>query len=138
MHTFYKLVDPRTGNPRYVGRTTQTLDERLRGHIYDSRRSKTRVALWVKELLEAGLRPEIVFLEQAQDFGLHESRWIDRFKKQGFDMLNKYVDCDYSYYRPHPSSKLYDKEQEDAMAAAYPDAHVYVGHPVTPRREACV
>lgn len=57
----YSLVDPRDGAVRYVGQTTKTLQSRLAGHLASP---APKVALWIDELLELGLTPQIVRLQE--------------------------------------------------------------------------
>lgn len=59
--TLYALNDPRNGVTRYIGQTTKPLTIRLAGHIASP---ATKVAPWIEELKNAGLKPVIVALRQ--------------------------------------------------------------------------
>lgn len=60
----YGLCDPRTGDIRYVGKTTRTLCQRLLSHCAPSHLRKTSHKInWVKSLLVCGLVPLIEELE---------------------------------------------------------------------------
>lgn len=57
-YKIYFLIDPRTGDIRYVGKTTKKLTYRLmNGHMQDS--SRTHKTNWIKSLKKDGLLPEI-------------------------------------------------------------------------------
>lgn len=88
----YALIDPRNIQIRYVGKTVNPLSLRLQEHIWISRtnRSKCRRAVWIKELFELNLKPEIKLLEtvEEKDWKEAERRWEDELKAQGFDLLN--------------------------------------------------
>lgn len=57
-YKIYFLIDPRTGDIRYVGKTTKKLTYRLmNGHMQDS--SRTYKTNWIKSLKKEGLLPEI-------------------------------------------------------------------------------
>ena len=88
----YALIDPRNNQIRYVGKTVNPLISRLREHIWTSRtnRSKCRRALWIKELCELNLKPEIALLETVNESEWKdaERRWEKKLKKQGFALLN--------------------------------------------------
>jgi hypothetical protein len=54
----YFLIDPKTGEVRYVGKTTKELSYRLmNGHMQDS--SRTHKTNWIKSLKKEGLLPEV-------------------------------------------------------------------------------
>lgn len=81
----YALIDPRTKEVRYIGKTIRTLDFRLRAHINsaNSKRRNLRVN-WLKSLCRNGFIPEIQLLEACD-----ESTWEDRERywiKYGRDM----------------------------------------------------
>lgn len=76
----YALIDPRTGVTRYVGKTLNSLQRRLTGHVSEAR-SKRRCGKrlcykdnWILQLVDNGLRPEIVLLETLEE-GVD---WIER------------------------------------------------------------
>jgi len=63
-HYIYGLIDPRDYRVRYVGRTSQRMEERLAQHVNTAERSKRHsspVYRWIRELLP--LRPRLVCLE---------------------------------------------------------------------------
>jgi len=61
----YGLVDPRTDEIRYVGKSCSGLS-RVKRHIrpYDLANDKTWKGRWLKRLLESGLSPKAVILEE--------------------------------------------------------------------------
>jgi hypothetical protein len=70
----YGLVDPRTNEIRYVGKTKQTLKKRLYKHIQDLRNNRVKKE-WVLDLLGNKLKPLIIELETCD-----ETIWIEREK----------------------------------------------------------
>ena len=87
----YALADPRTGQPRYVGQTANTLPLRLRDHLR-RRHDRSRKAAWLREVLDAGLQPRIVLLEEFTGSRAsayeRESAWIRQLRDQGHDLTN--------------------------------------------------
>lgn len=55
----YGLMDPRTGVLRYIGKTSRSLQQRLRGHLFDSKKKRNHRERWISSLLESGLEPVI-------------------------------------------------------------------------------
>jgi hypothetical protein len=92
----YALADPRTGEVRYVGKTTQKTRIRLAMHISHAKnRAETSrgcwVTHWVNSLLNLDMRPEIFDLEiipENGDWTEAECFWIDVMKSWGFNLCN--------------------------------------------------
>lgn len=60
----YGLVDPRSGELRYVGKTSRPLEARVKQHLYAAvTEEKTHKAAWLRQLLASGLKPEAEVLE---------------------------------------------------------------------------
>lgn len=71
----YRLVDPATGEPRYIGKTHRTLNRRLVAHIYEAetiRRGDTHKNRWIRKLLRSGLCPTIELLHSGEGPGWEE------------------------------------------------------------------
>lgn len=84
--TVYGLVDPRDDQLKYIGQTTKTLPERLRGSY------ARRVRSWIAELRNAGLRPLMVPIREdvpAGDLLVAESEEITRIVAAGGTLLNE-------------------------------------------------
>lgn len=84
----YKLIDPRTNEIRYVGKTKNSLRKRL--YEYLTKRNltaKTHKNNWIKQLLNEGIKPIIETLEI-----VNEQNWIEReiyhIKKLKSDSVN--------------------------------------------------
>jgi hypothetical protein len=87
----YGLIDPRNGELRYVGKTTQTATRRLGQHICRASRDRSHRATWVRSLTRAGVRPEMVALEEhATELALDEAEvwWIAYLRSIGCDLTN--------------------------------------------------
>lgn len=89
----YGLVDPRTQELRYVGKTTQPLRDRLRLHLSDARRVKRRhVCAWIRSLQRISIAPEIFEIDQARgDWSEREQFWIAYFRSLGCDLTNQTI-----------------------------------------------
>jgi hypothetical protein len=90
----YGLADPRTGEVRYVGCTTNSLSSRLVTHCHgeDIFFGNPQKGRWVLGLIKEGLSPDIFLLEEVDVDKRDESElfWIKSMKFMGCDLLNKY------------------------------------------------
>lgn len=86
----YKLVDPTTGEVRYIGQTCVGLRERLRQHINKSYNSNTHVANWIKSLRAKGVKPVIELIEKCSidDLDSREIHYINYFRESGAKITN--------------------------------------------------
>lgn len=85
----YALCCPITGDVRYVGRTVNSLQRRLREHIGISLRGKMKHKQkedWIRILKHAGTSPKIVLLEEAHaaNFKEREKHWIAQCSTSGW------------------------------------------------------
>lgn len=84
----YGLVDPRTKQIRYIGKSIRPKG-RYTDHLND--KSKTHKVHWIQSLLKKGLKPELVILEQLNDddnWQEYEKNWIKKGKENGWDLVN--------------------------------------------------
>lgn len=86
----YILICPINYTIRYVGKTVKSVEYRLTGHIYDSKRGKTHKSNWIKRLTKQGLKPYIVEIDclQWNKSQEREKYWIKFYKDLGFDLCN--------------------------------------------------
>jgi predicted GIY-YIG superfamily endonuclease len=91
----YALVDPRTGEMRYVGKAND-IDQRVRAHRQSSRYGETRRTQWLRELYAEGLEPVMMPLEavSSESWRSAEQRWIAGYRSQGFDLVNHTIGGD--------------------------------------------
>jgi hypothetical protein len=79
----YVLIDPRTLEVRYVGKTNNP-KERMRAHIspHIYMRHNNKKCIWMEELKSAGLRPIMQVLTTCEDkfSHLYEYRYYKLFK----------------------------------------------------------
>jgi hypothetical protein len=93
MHIVYALVDPRTSETRYIGKSSTGL-ERPRSHFEPRRISSDpnrHKAGWIGALTKAGLKPIITVLEEcASDAAalVAEVKWIAHGRAQGWRLTN--------------------------------------------------
>lgn len=86
----YVLVDPRTGEIRYVGWTYRSLKRRLAEHMYVRANEHNHRAHWLALLKQLGMRP---FMRVLQSVPLTEAKtaeryWIDYFRNTGCILVN--------------------------------------------------
>lgn len=87
----YGLKDPRTGGFRYVGQSTRGM---ARPQVHLNRvpdRYRTHCSNWLRQLQSAGLQPEIIVLQRADDrdaLDAAEDYWIRLLRISGCDLTN--------------------------------------------------
>ncbi len=90
-HIIYGLVDPRNGELRYVGKSSQGLT-RPQSHACPSNLTeRTHKGHWVKSLVDLGLKPDILVLEVRPDANsLNEAEcfYIAYFRQLGCNLTN--------------------------------------------------
>lgn len=89
----YTLSDPLTGDVRYVGRTVNPLERRLREHINTARRGTLKDKAkeeWIVALHEQGLKPIIALIDEAclSTYRAAEKRWVAHYRLMFADLLN--------------------------------------------------
>lgn len=88
MQGIYALVDPRTDEIRYIGRSTN-VKRRFNEHM--EKRETTAVGNWKYKLLTMGLKPILKMIEEIEDRSCLKEReiyWIAHGREQGWDLLN--------------------------------------------------
>lgn len=87
--TIYALIDPSTGEPRYIGQTRGPVAARFKDHLKDKRPSYK--VNWLKNLKSRGLRPTIRELYKCYDGTTADAAeifFIANFKERGFKLTN--------------------------------------------------
>jgi predicted DNA binding CopG/RHH family protein len=86
----YDLSCPLSGNIRYIGKTSRTIEERLTQHISDTKRKNNHVQCWIKNLLNKNLLPVINIIDEVNEneWIFWEQHYISLFKFLGFDLCN--------------------------------------------------
>lgn len=89
MRQIYGLVDPRSGELRYVG-VSKNAEQRRKRHIVISEKPKTHVQCWIKSLKNLGLEPDVFIIEEVEDSEWADSErfWIDYFLYIGARLTN--------------------------------------------------
>jgi hypothetical protein len=91
MYTFiYALVDPRTDEIRYIGKSDNP-KKRLIGHLKPSQlRFCNHKNAWIKSLLQINLKPNLVILEKvsAIEWKQKEQYYIQLYKNKGCNLTN--------------------------------------------------
>lgn len=101
----YGLIDPRTGECRYVGKANNP-ERRLRDHLRTP--FNTHKYAWLTNLLKAGLRPTIQILEEVQTSVWQEAEcfWIAYMKFMGADLTNSTIGGDGLNPTPEMAAKM--------------------------------
>ncbi len=88
----YGIIDPRTQELKYVGKTIKTnLFKRLNEHrVVKSYSDKKK---WIESIYNDGLAPDIFIIEESnsENWRNDERFWIDYFTYIGSNLLNKFV-----------------------------------------------
>lgn len=86
----YTLSHPISKKIVYIGKTINTLETRLYGHIGDSKRHNRKICKWISKLTSEGLIPLIEELDSSseEDLARLEIFYIELFKVWGFDLKN--------------------------------------------------
>lgn len=86
----YALIEPITGQIKYIGKTKQLLNKRLSAHLCESKKSNTKKNTWLRNLKKKGLKPKIEELDMvpALEWEFWEQYWISQFKAWGFELKN--------------------------------------------------
>lgn len=85
----YCLKDPRDYSVKYIGKSKKP-NKRLKEHISESKRRKTKKERWINKLLKLGLEPVMEILKEinAGEYVLWEPFFIKKFKQEGFKLVN--------------------------------------------------
>lgn len=84
------MLDPKTFEVKYVGRTKKTIKDRLIQHYYGCNKTNGCLYYWIKTLKTKGLKPLIFKLDVVPDKkgGLFEKKWIQYYEKNGYYLFN--------------------------------------------------
>jgi group I intron endonuclease len=88
-YKIYKLIDPNTNEIRYIGRTVQKLENRLKKHL--NANDKSYRVNWIKSLLNKDLFPIIELICETESFETCcelEQFYIEKYKKEGLKLVN--------------------------------------------------
>lgn len=87
----YKLMCPVTIMARYIGITTQTLEQRLKYHLAGNDYNPGK-AQWIAGLQLQGLLPAIISIDRIKGTRAQAERierdWVYEYIKAGHDLLN--------------------------------------------------
>ena len=87
----YVLIDPRTNEIRYVGKTKNSLTKRLSQHMDDVRKGERNWrSNWIASLRRLGYRPMIELVQEipSGDWEKAESYWIGYYRSVGCKLTN--------------------------------------------------
>lgn len=91
IRTIYALIDPRTGEPRYVGQTRLSLKQRFKAHMNKRNSEDTHKSRWFRSVIAAGFKPSIVSIYTCYDdatLDAAELFFIEDYKARGFKLTN--------------------------------------------------
>lgn len=88
----YGLVDPRTDEVRYVGKTIASPYGRYRSHVKDAEIGKIgHRSNWIRQLSHLDLRPRLLIIEQGVPVSTINDRerwWVQSGRSWGWDLTN--------------------------------------------------
>lgn len=88
----YALVDPRSSEVRYVGKTQRSLAARIRQHLWRKNLTPRRhSSCWLAGLVADGLSPKPLVLEEVPEDGdwqAAERKWIAHYRESGARLTN--------------------------------------------------
>lgn len=88
----YTLSDPRSGEIRYVGKTTNHLKYRLSAHLSEATYADTTThkIRWIRLLISQGALPEITLIEECspENWKEREIFWVAEGKRRGWNLTN--------------------------------------------------
>ena len=123
----YTLSHPITKKVVYVGKTINTLETRLYGHIGDSKRHSRKICKWISKLTSEGLIPLIEELDSSseEDLARLEIFYIELFKTWGFDLKNHTDGGEglIGFNHSEKSKLLMSKERKGEKNAFYNKTH---------------
>lgn len=129
-YTFYFLHEAHNEDVGYVGMTTDTIQARLRRHLYEAQGREhspnSEKNIWIRSLLDQGKQPRCQVLEvsafkDAQQAGAREQFWIKKYREEGKELKNM-TDGGLGtpgYFFDHTEET---KEKIAEAATKYPDA----------------
>jgi hypothetical protein len=93
MIKIYIISDPRdvVFNPRYIGITARTIEQRLGEHISHSRNKNNHKSNWIKKILSEGVIPKIELVDEVESPELAceiERSLIRIFRNRNFNITN--------------------------------------------------
>lgn len=130
----YALIDSKTQEIKYIGKTVSPLNSRLSAHLHDAKNPKCQhwhKCRWINKLLRDGARPLIKALEVVPytgDWASREAYWIKRMRSEGHRITNLtdggegttgYVPTEATRIKQSKSSKgrIVSEETKKLMAA---------------------
>jgi group I intron endonuclease len=86
----YGITEPNNKQHIYIGFTTKPLEERLKVHIYHSKKRKTHVANWIRKIMNDGIYPNIFLIKKTnkKDWKNDETNEINKHRKSHLISLN--------------------------------------------------
>ena len=87
--SIYILVCPETHQCRYVGKTVEP-KKRFARHLANAREEGKKIYLysWIRGLLDKGLEPEMVIIDEVEDWIYWEAFYIEYFRAIGCKLTN--------------------------------------------------
>lgn len=85
----YALVDPRTDEIRYIGKTND-IEQRLKNHLNPARYRPTHKFNWIRKLRRLNMKPYLIILDEVpiNDWKFWEKFWIQLIKSWDFNLVN--------------------------------------------------
>lgn len=92
MNIIYSIHCPISDEPKYIGKTTRSVELRFSEHLNGlnkKSRAYCKLYVWLRELKAKGLKPYYVEVDRCEsDIDFWEMHYISLFKSWGFSLLN--------------------------------------------------
>lgn len=92
MKTFiYELIDPKTGETRYIGKANNPKDRLKEGHLgVLELKSRTYKSNWIKSLLKEGLKPILNIIDEVplEEWQFWERHYISLYRSWNIKLTN--------------------------------------------------
>lgn len=100
----YALLEPDTGDIRYIGKANDSL-KRFKRHMRDRVRRDYPLYRWINKLVREGREPDMIVLEVTEDWRSAERRLIEVSRARGCRLLNVAEGGDDPYCSPEQRSE---------------------------------
>lgn len=88
--SIYGLIDPRTSEIRYIGKTRKNPRTRLAEHIRVVETDASYLGRWLRKLRRLGYRPTQIVIQEVSELHWREAEryWIQHFRDRGWRLVN--------------------------------------------------
>jgi len=110
----YALINDKTDEIKYIGKTVKPLQKRLRKHIYESKNKSNPKSSWIQKIGKENI--DIIPIEKCKNEVKAEVWWMDYLEFLGCDLVNEV-----RYELPNGKSSKIDfkKKEKQSIIQSY-------------------